>query len=119
MHSNAHAPTNRNSHFATIGRSHVPDSNNSIVNEERELPTGEKVFDHRQFLEFNPRAKLINVTVYGFNYITAIETKFQIPDEDEPVTFMHYGTMHENSRRNEMHKETLTLEANENIETIN
>ena len=77
------------------------------------------MFDHRPFLENNPRAKLVNVTVFGFNYITAIQTKFQIPGEDQPVTFLHYGTMHEHPRRNEMHKETISLEANENIETIN
>jgi hypothetical protein len=119
VHSNAHQNTNRNSHFTTIGRSQVPDSNASIIAEERELPSGEKVFDHRTFLESNPRAKLINVTVFGFNYITAIQTKFTVPGEDEPVVFLHHGSKHENSRRNEMHKDTIILEANENIETIN
>lgn len=119
VHSNVYQNTNRNSHFTTIGRSQVPDSNASIVAEERELPSGEKVFDHRAFLEANPRAKLINVTVFGFNYITAIQTKFTVPGEDDPVIFLHYGSKHENSRQNEMHTEVLHLDPSENIETIN
>jgi len=118
MRSNTHMATFRTSHFASISRQNGPDSNASIVVSDNQLPTGEKVFDHRIFLEKNPKARLVSVTVYGFNYITAIQTKFIVPGEEEPIITLHCGSQHEQAKRNEMHQETLNLESNEHIETV-
>lgn len=109
----------RNSHFASIARNNVPDSNNSIVVSDNQHPSSDKIFDHRSFLEQNPKARLSSVTVFGFNYITAIQCKFIVPDEDGPIITLHFGSKHEAARRNEMHNETISLENNEHIETVN
>jgi hypothetical protein len=74
VHSNAHALTVRTAHLGNNFRNLPVDSNASIIMSENQLPTGEKVFDHRPFLEQNPNARLSSVTVYGFNYVTG--TKF-------------------------------------------
>jgi hypothetical protein len=103
----------------TALRGVVQDSNTSIIVSENQLPTGEKVFDNWPFLDQNPNAKLISITCYGFNYITAIETKFRVPGEENLVEFLHYGTKHEQTKKNEMHQEVLLLEPNEHIETVN
>lgn len=95
------------------------DSNASIIASENQLPTGEKLFDHWPFLDQNPNARLVSVTCYGYNYITAIETKFEIPGQENPITSLHYGTQHENAKKNEMHIETVALDAQEQIETVN
>ena len=67
------------------------------------------MFDQKQFLEQEPKAKLISVTVYGYNYITAIQTKFVVPDKQDPYIFLHYGTAHEHPKKNEMRHETLDI----------
>lgn len=118
VHSNVYQHTNRNSHSHTLNVNQVQDSNNSVILSEREMPNGEKVYDHRPFLERNPHAKLVSITIFGYNYITAIETKFLVPGDEQQYTFLHSGSMHENSRRNEIHKENIVLEPTEYIETI-
>lgn len=118
VHSNMNHGTFRNSHIAQYNRNGNIDSNSSIVVSEAQLPTGEKVFDHRLFLEKEPRARLISITVYGYKYITAIQTKYLVPDEDEPRVSLHFGTAHDKAKKNEMHKETLEIDSNETIELI-
>ena len=118
VHSNMNHGAVRSSHITPINRNGNIDSNSSIVVSEAQLPTGEKIFDHRVFLEKEPRARLISITVYGYKYITAIQTKYLIPDEDEPRVSLHFGTAHDKAKKNEMHKETLEIENNENIELI-
>lgn len=119
VHSNVHAQTIRTAHMGTHLRNAVQDSNASIVVSENQLPTGEKVFDHWPFLDQNPRAKLVSITCYGYNYITAVETRFEVPGDENHIVFLHYGTMHEHTKKNEMHQEKLILEPNEYIETVN
>lgn len=78
-----------------------------------------KIYDHWIFLQQNPYARLVSITCFGYNYITAIETKFEVPGQTELATFLYQGTMHEQAKKNELIKETLVLEENEQIETVN
>ena len=117
-HSNINHGAVRSTHVTPTMRNGNIDSNSSIVVSEAQLPTGEKIFDHRVFLEKEPRAKLISISFYGYKYITAIQTKYIVPDEDEPRVSLHFGTAHDKAKKNEMYKETLELESNETIELI-
>ena len=78
-----------------------------------------KIFDHWLFIEQHPDARLVEMTWYGYNYVTAIEAKFQIPGEDDFSTIIHQGSMHDQAKKNEMYQETIILEENEQIETVN
>ena len=109
----------RTKHDTESNRNLPIESSASIIVSESHLQSGRKVFDHWQFLENNPYARLVEVTCYGYNYITAIETKFQVPGEDDLVTILHQGTMHDQSRKNEMKEQRLALEYSEQIETVN
>lgn len=71
--------------------------------------SNERVFDHQHFLELEPKAQLISVSVFGFNYITAIETKYIIPGKEDSFVFLHSGTAHDHARKSEMHCETLNI----------
>ena len=140
-HSNVHPQTIRTAHLGrdseiklnTLGNSmrrrtkHDGDSTKnfpmessaSIIMSESHLPNSRKYFDHWSFLEQNPDARLIEITCFGYNYVTAIETKFEVPGEEEIFTFLHQGTMHDRAKKNEMHQQTLSLDQNELIETVN
>mmetsp|Transcript_20849 Transcript_20849/g.18469 ORF Transcript_20849/g.18469 Transcript_20849/m.18469 type:complete len:113 (-) Transcript_20849:306-644(-) len=95
------------------------ESSASIIVSESPLANGRKLYDNWQFLERHPLARLIEVTVHGYNYITAIETKFEVPGEDEIFTFLHQGGMHEMGKKLETKEHKLCLDTNEQIETVN
>lgn len=95
------------------------ESSASIIVSESNNFNNRKYFDHWAFLEQNPDARLVEVTCFGYNYITAIETKFEVPGESEPFTFLQQGSMHDNSKKNEMNEHKLVLDQNEQIETVN
>jgi len=78
-----------------------------------------KIYDHWAFLEQNPNARLVSITCFGYNYVTAIETKFEVPGQIELSTFLYEGSMHEKAKKNEMIEATLLLDENEQIETLN
>ena len=101
--------TSVRTNHATIEKRQPLESNMSLSVSEFWVNTGERVFDQKQFLEQEPKAKLISVTVYGYNYITAIQTKFVVPDKQDPYIFLHYGTAHEHPKKNEMRHETLDI----------
>ena len=98
VHSKDHFTTIRTNH-ATIEKRPLLESNASLSISDFQGHSGERVFDHKAFLEQEPKAKLISVTVYGFNYITAIQTKFIVPDKEDPYVFLHYGTAHERPKK--------------------
>ena len=79
----------------------------------------EKVFDHLHFLELEPSAQLISVSIYGYNYITAIETKYTVPEKEDPYVFLHWGTAHDHAKKNEMHWETMNILNFEYITGVN
>lgn len=108
----------RTAHLGNQFRQMPHDSNASIAVSENHLPTGERLFDHRKFLEEHPAAKLTSVTIYGFNYITAIKTTYRVPELDDPVVITHCGSAYEHAKRKEQHSETLNLEQAEQIETV-
>jgi len=118
VHSNVHALTIRSAHLGNNARAAPQDSNASIIVSDNQLPNGERVFDHRPFLEQNPTAVLTGVTAYGYNYILAIKTVYSVPDQSEPVVILHHGSAFERAKRNEMNEHTLNLEASELIETV-
>ncbi|CAI2373579.1 unnamed protein product [Moneuplotes crassus] len=95
------------------------ESNASIVGSESVIPTNKKIYDHWIFLQQHPYARLVSITCFGYNYITAIETKFEVPGQTELATFLYQGTMHEQAKKNELIKETMILEENEQIESVN
>lgn len=109
----------RTKHETESNRNLAIESSASIIVSDSIMASGRKVYDHWSFLENNPYARLVELTCYGYNYITAIETKFQIPGEEELVTFLHQGVMHDHSKKNEMHEKKIVLEPTEQIETIN
>lgn len=75
------------------------DSSPSIDVNENYPQSGLRIFDHQSFLEQEPRARLISITIYGYNYITAIETKFFVPGKDEPAVFLHSGSAHDAAKK--------------------
>jgi len=90
----------------------------SIAVSDLQMPSGERIFDHRAFLEREPRARLLSVTIYGYNYIMAIETRYAVPEMDEPKIYLHSGTAFDLSKSSELHKETIELDYSEHIELI-
>lgn len=95
------------------------ESKTSMTLSDLHSTSNEKVYDHQHFLELEPQARLISVSVYGYNYITAIETKYAVPGREDWYVFLHSGTAHDHAKKNEMHCETINILNYEYIVGVN
>lgn len=119
VHSNAQNNSLRPIPSNLNNRNTPVDSNASIVASEFQLPSGSKIFDHRPFLESNPHARLMSITVFARNYIVALRVKYSVPDNTQPVATLHYGSRFDPEKEEEYDCETLDIAQAEFIETVN